>query len=169
MRVLPALLGLAALCACTTASEPGARLEASEQADEAPVVEGAVVEGAVAEGDVFGAALDDGLELTELADIAADPEAYRDRVVRTEGEIARVCQRAGCWMELRQPEGPGVRVPMAGHAFLLPRDAAGRHATLQGRVQVQELSADVREHLASEGALATASSLAIHATGVVIN
>jgi hypothetical protein len=33
---------------------------------------------------------------------------------------------------------------------------------------VQALSAEAREHLESEGALATASSLSIDATGVVI-
>ena len=89
--------------------------------------------------------------------------------MRTEGEIARVCQRAGCWMELRAPDGPAVRVPMAGHSFFLPQDSAGRHATMQGRVQIREHSADVREHLESEGAQATASALSIEATGVVID
>ena len=107
--------------------------------------------------------------ITPLATILAEPARFRDQTVRTEGEIARVCQRMGCWMELRESaEGPAVRVPMAGHSFFLPRDVSGRHAMLEGRVHVEELSAEHRAHLESEGAQATASALAIHATGVVV-
>ncbi len=145
------------LGACTASAEPSARL-APEAEAEAPAVASTS----------YGAAIDERLPLTPLSEIVAAPERFRDRVVRTEGEIARVCQRAGCWMELREGDGPAVRVPMAGHAFFLPRDAAGRRATMQGRVTVQELSADVRAHLESEGAQATASALSIDATGVVI-
>ena len=118
----------------------------------------------------FGDAMDDAIPLTALSEIAAAPEAYADSVVRTSGQIAQVCQRAGCWMELRDgDDGPAVRVPMAGHAFFIPRDAAGRHATMQGRVVLRELSAEWRAHLESEGAVETASALAIVASAVVID
>lgn len=141
------------LAGCTTGAEPMARLEPAPTA---------------APSTSYGTPLDDALPITPLSEIVAEPERYRDQVVRTEGEIARVCQRAGCWMELRAEDGPAVRVPMAGHSFFLPRDSAGRRATMQGRVSIQELSADVRAHLESEGAQATASALSIDATGVVI-
>lgn len=126
----------------------------------------------------FGSALDRSRPITPLASILAQPERYRDQVVRTEGQIAQVCQRMGCWIELRPvaqdeqgAEGsaaPAVRVPMAGHSFFLPRDVAGRPAMLEGRVVVEPLSADVRAHLEEEGATATASALSIHASGVVV-
>lgn len=116
---------------------------------------------------LFGAELGE-REPVALADITASPDRYAGQVVRTEGTIERVCQRMGCWMELRAESTPAVRVPMAGHAFFLPRDVAGRSATIEGRVAVQELSADARAHLESEGALATASALSIDATGVIV-
>lgn len=109
-----------------------------------------------------------GTTVTALADIVASPAQFDGQVVSTSGTIERVCQRMGCWMELRGENAPAVRVPMAGHAFFLPRDVEGRAATIEGRVAVQELSAEAREHLASEGALATASSLSIDATSVVV-
>ncbi|MGF1469365.1 MAG: DUF4920 domain-containing protein [Sandaracinaceae bacterium] len=122
------------------------------------------------ESRTFGDALDADREMTPLADILAQPERYEDQVVRTEGEITSVCQAMGCWMEVREAAGqPPVRVPMAGHSFFLPRDVSGRHATLEGRVVLRALSPEMREHLASEGATATSSALAIHATGVVID
>jgi hypothetical protein len=118
----------------------------------------------------FGAPMTAGLALTSLTDIAASPDRWKDQVVKTQGEIARVCQAAGCWMELRaDAQAQPVRVPMAGHAFFLPRNAAGRHATIEGRVAIQELSAEAQAHLAGEGAQAIASSLSIAATSVVID
>lgn len=108
-------------------------------------------------------------ELTSLATIAGDAQTYAGQVVKTEGEIAAVCQRMGCWMEMRAEGVEPIRVPMAGHNFFLPKDVSGRHATIEGEVAVRELSADEREHLESEGALATAQALQISATGVVIN
>jgi hypothetical protein len=76
----------------------------------------------------------------------------------------------GCWMELRERAGgPSVRVPMAGHRFFLPRDVAGRRATMEGRVVLASLSDEMRAHLASEGATLTSSTLSIHASGVVVH
>jgi len=108
-------------------------------------------------------------ELVTLATIAGDPSSYAGQTVKTEGEIAAVCQRMGCWMEMRAEGVEPIRVPMAGHSFFLPKDVSGRHATIEGEVAVRELSDDEREHLESEGALATAQALQISATGVVIN
>ena len=108
-------------------------------------------------------------ELVTLATIAGDPSTYAGQTVKTEGEIAAVCQRMGCWMEMRAEGVEPIRVPMAGHSFFLPKDVSGRHATIEGEVAVRELSEGEREHLESEGALATAQTLQISATGVVIN
>ena len=107
-------------------------------------------------------------ELTALADITADPESFAGRTVKTEGQITQVCQRMGCWMEMREGDGPAIRVPMAGHSFFLPKDVSGRRATIEGQVALRELSAAEREHLASEGAQAVGQRLQITATGVEI-
>lgn len=107
-------------------------------------------------------------ELTPLATIAGEARTYAGQVVKTEGEIAAVCQRMGCWMEMRADGVEPIRVPMAGHSFFLPKDVSGRHAIVEGEVAVRELSESEREHLESEGALATAQALQISATGVVI-
>ena len=150
-----------------TASEMGHAEHAEHETMHEEAAEGAAEEEVTG---AYGDPLDDALPLTTLASIIEDPSSYEDQVVRTRGTIAQVCQRMGCWMELREGEdGPAVRVPMAGHAFFLPRSAAGRSAEMQGRVALRELTADAREHLESEGASATASALSIEASGVVIN
>ena len=117
---------------------------------------------------LFGAALSEGREATPLATISATPEAYADQVVRTTGTISQVCQAMGCWMELTAEGAAPIRVPMAGHAFFLPRDVVGHTAEIEGRVVLVALSEGMRRHLEAEGATATGSTLSIEATGVVV-
>lgn len=188
-RALGITTVLAALIGCGTSEEPrfeGASATAEGESHEH--AEGAHHEDGHHEGDhheeqaagprparvlddgsrLFGAELAGDRAATELSQIVASPAQYDGQVVRTSGTIERVCQRMGCWMELRGPDTAAVRVPMAGHSFFLPRDVAGRSATIEGRVAVQALSPEAREHLESEGALATASSLSIDATSVIV-
>ncbi len=162
---------LFALASCTPSAPPSALPTEVGEPIAAPVAHAPAAPAPAATGaQTFGAPLDPARALTALSAIAASPDTFKDQVVKTEGEIARVCQSMGCWMELRSTaEAQPVRVPMAGHAFFLPKDAAGRHATVEGRVALQELSPEARAHLAGEGATAVASALSISATTVVID
>ena len=118
---------------------------------------------------VFGGQPTD-IEVTALAQIMAEPGRWNGQTVKTEGEIAQVCQRMGCWMEITADEGgTAVRVPMAGHSFFLPRDVAGRRATVEGTVKVESLDEATAEHLREEGAQATDQALSIEATSVVVH
>ena len=159
--------------ACVGAESPAAPSEQVELTQTPPA---AVAPGAVeadptnADGSrLFGAELSEltPIALTALLDAPAD---YDGQIVQTEGTISSVCQRMGCWMELRPDEGgAAIRVPMAGHSFFLPRDVSGSRATIEGTVEVQELPEDWQEHLREEGAQAADQSLAISATGVLIH
>lgn len=118
---------------------------------------------------LFGSEMSEEREVVPLGTILASPAEYEGQVVKTEGEIAQVCQQMGCWMELRADENsPGIRVPMAGHSFYLPRDLAGSRATIEGTVRVEALSPEEREHLESEGATATGQDVSIEATSVLV-
>lgn len=90
-------------------------------------------------GKRYGAAADAALSLTALSDLLARPADFANKTVRTSGTVGRVCQQRGCWMELRADTGNGVaRVPMAGHAFFVPKDISGRAAVVEGLVSVRE-------------------------------
>ncbi len=170
IRLILAAITLLAFGACNSSSSESS--PATSEASEAP----APAEGTEEAGEgnengsgQFGSALTD-RELTPLTQIIANPNDFNGQTVKTEGEIARVCQQMGCWMELR-PEGAeaqAVRVPMAGHDFFIPRDSSGRHAVIEGPVALRELSQAERDHLEAEGAEATAGRLQISATGVAI-
>ena len=103
-----------------------------------------------------------------LAKIAANPTRYEGRQVRTEGEIQRVCQKKGCWLELTDADGTRAFVPMAGHAFAVPMDSIGNEAVVEGIVHRRERSHAERKHLKADGAGDSIPALSIEANAVVI-
>jgi hypothetical protein len=118
---------------------------------------------------LFGAAIDQAVPEVALAQLIAKPEPYAGKPIRTQGTVSRVCQAAGCWMELRDDSsGRSVRTPMAGHAFFLPKTALNKRAAIQGIVELRPLTAEHKAHLEGEGATATDSALSISATGVAL-
>ncbi|GAB4115293.1 MAG: hypothetical protein OHK0013_49690 [Sandaracinaceae bacterium] len=151
-------------------ADPGASTETPAQREEQAVIAaGPAPIRTFEDGSrLFGRELQDGVQSVTLAALSADASSFADRVVRTEGTIERVCQRMGCWMELRAENVAPVRVPLAGHSYFLPRDVAGRPAVIEGRVAVRPLTDDVRRHLESEGAVATTGALSIEATTVLV-
>jgi hypothetical protein len=103
-----------------------------------------------------------------IATLLATPEPHIGKTVKCEGKVARVCQAAGCWLEL-QPEsgGEGLRVPMAAHAFFIPQDAVGHVAVVEGELKRRELPDAQKAHYAGEGMKAM-GPLALEATSVVL-
>lgn len=106
--------------------------------------------------------------VTPLAEITANPTRYEGREIRTEGEILRVCQKRGCWLELTDSSGARAFVPMAGHAFAVPMDSMGKPALVEGIVHRRERSDAEREHLKSDGAGDSIPAVSIEANAVVI-
>ena len=82
----------------------------------------------------FGTPLQ-GMKATRLHDVLAKPED--GRVVRLEGKVQAVCRNKGCWLELAQG-GSSIHVTFEGYSFFLPKDAAGKHAVLEGKVVVKQ-------------------------------
>jgi hypothetical protein len=117
---------------------------------------------------VFGAGLKLAGPAVDVATVLADPAKHVGKVIQCEGTIARVCERMGCWMELKGPSaGQGLRVPMAGHSYFMPKDVVGRHAVVEGELTARGLTPDAKAHLESEG-LKSVGPLSLAATGVVV-
>jgi hypothetical protein len=160
-------LGLGCLGACESAELPaGAKQSAGGRAavQQEPPKDTRPAEPERA----FGAPLTQ-TQALDVAEVLADPTPHLGKVVQCTGVVARVCERAGCWLELRPTAGgeQGLRVPMAGHAFFVPQDAVGRPASVEGRLSARALGDGERAHLVGEGLKAT-GPLSLSATGVVI-
>ncbi len=126
--LFPAVAGLAlALPACQSAPvEPAASKEPA--APPAPATASALAPAKRAFGKPIEAA-----STTSLATLMKEPAKFDGQVIRTEGKIAAVCKKAGCWMDLADSSGT-AHVKMAGHSFFIPRDAAGKQAVVQAKV-----------------------------------
>jgi len=87
----------------------------------------------------FGEPVDDG-ELTPIADIVADPDAWKDKEVRVQGKVTGVCPASGCWMDL-EADGATLRVKVDhGGPIAFPVETIGKTAVAQGSLRIIELS-----------------------------
>ena len=58
----------------------------------------------------LGEPLSEGLEITAIEEIIADPDAWEGKKVRISGRIDGVCKMQGCWMDIISPEDAALRV-----------------------------------------------------------
>lgn len=72
--------------------------------------------------------------------------------LKLEGTVDAVCQKKGCWMDLKTAEGEPLRVTFKDYAFFMPKDAAGKQAVVEGVAKVEETSvADLKEYAKDAG------------------
>lgn len=93
-------------------------------------------------------------EETDLAGVLGEPARFAGKTLKLRGEVSQVCQKKGCWMELRAggQAKSGVRVKFKDYAFFVPKDSAGSQALIEGELKVEELEAAMAAHLEGEGA-----------------
>ena len=68
------------------------------------------------------------------------------------GTIDAVCQKKGCWMELKNASGANIRVTFKDYGFFMPKDASGKTAIVDGFAKVEVTSiADLQEYAKDDG------------------
>jgi hypothetical protein len=140
----------------------GCRRHATVPADEARDRTTALPEGDIRRADAtdaqwerFGEPVAVEAESVDVADLLARPAAYEGQLVQLQGTVTEVCQESGCWLKLADTQEASEAVfvkftcPIEG--FLIPTDAVGRPAVVQGQVIVEEISEDVARHYAEDG------------------
>lgn len=68
--------------------------------------------------------------------------------IQLSGYISEVCQKEGCWLRLRTNKSveDDMFVKMKDHAFLLPKDIAGKTAIINGTVVKKVQSVAEQQH-----------------------
>lgn len=94
-------------------------------------------------------------EKTNISDILNSPEDYVDKKVLVEGEVIDVCQKMGCWMEIKsEVEGEKIKVKVKDGDIVFPVEAKGKSALVEGTVYKIELSqeeaVEYYQHIAEE-------------------
>jgi hypothetical protein len=69
--------------------------------------------------------------------------------VQVKGTIEEVCQSAGCWIRMKNPEGGNVFVKFKNH-FTIPMDLAGTNAVVHGVASKKTVSIEDQKHYAED-------------------
>jgi len=73
---------------------------------------------------------------TTIKEILSNPDKYVGKEVVIEGEITSVCQRQGCWIDVRDPSSPEpMQVKVNDGEIVFPKDSAGKKVAAQGTVE----------------------------------
>jgi hypothetical protein len=68
------------------------------------------------------------------------------------GKIDAVCQKKGCWMELKNTDGSSMRVTFKDYGFFMPKDCSGKTAIVEGIAKIEVTSiADLKEYAKDDG------------------
>ena len=97
---------------------------------------------------------------TRLSSGLAEKEDKSGKVFKLKCIMVDVCQKKGCWMNLKDGEDV-ITVRFKDYAFFMPKDGAGRTATIQG-----VLVHDSYEQTNDVGQIITTESYEILASGV---
>lgn len=88
-------------------------------------------------------------ESVSVSEILRTPEVFKGKRVVVEGEISEVCQKKGCWINVRDPEGLGeLRVKVEDDVIVFPKDAKGKRVKAEGIISVTVLTEEERRRRA---------------------
>lgn len=69
------------------------------------------------------------------------------------GEVTAVCQKKGCWMNLKRPDGKEMRVTFKDYGFFMPTDCAGKHVVIEGIAKMDTTDVEMLRHFAEDEGL----------------
>ena len=70
--------------------------------------------------------------------------------VKLTGKVEGVCQKKGCWMNLKNENGEKLRVTFKDYKFFVPKDCAGKTAFIQGVASTEETSVEELQEFAKD-------------------
>jgi hypothetical protein len=82
--------------------------------------------------------------------LAQKMEETESQEIKVKGTITEVCQAKGCWMTIDLGDDELMRVKFKDYGFFVPKDAAGKTATMLGVAKNEIISVDELKHLAED-------------------
>ena len=91
-----------------------------------------------------------GAEEVSVNDLLADPDKYKDKLVRVSGKIEDFCHHKRAWFGVTAKDGKGMVRVFTLPRFTVPSDCVGRQAVAEGKVEVIELDPDHAKHFSKD-------------------
>jgi hypothetical protein len=131
-----------------------------------------------ADGKTYGA----GVKLTAatpIEQLLASPKDFVGKTVRVDGIVTAVCDKAGCWMDLRDEKADAksartLRMKVNDGEISFPVAAKGKKASIEGvfepvgEAMAKEYAADAKEAKAGSEMKTPAPTYQLKGTGAVI-
>ena len=124
------------LFSCGTTESPKEKIE--ETAEEVIITENKFGEDIIEEG-----------ALTTV-DFLAQFDQIAAKEVKLTATINEVCSKKGCWMVLALDAEQDMRVRFKDYGFFVPKDAAGKLATIQGVASMDTTDVATLQHYAED-------------------
>lgn len=99
--------------------------------------------------ETFGAVFDSSLPTLSLAALDSSPQSYLGKAFTLEANIAKVCQKKGCFF-IVQAENRIFRVAFRDYGFFIPTDSGGKDVVLNAELIKKELSLEQASHFKSD-------------------
>jgi hypothetical protein len=74
-----------------------------------------------------------------LAAVFGNPDLV-GKTVQVRGKVVEVCEMMGCWMNLTDDQGHLVRIKVDDGVLVFPKEAVGRNAIAEGKLEKRELT-----------------------------
>ena len=159
--ILVTLLGLSFLACNNTGPEPG---------------EGPRADAPESNMQFFGDSIsaDGAVAAAELPAQLAGKDSLR---IKLSGTIEEVCQKKGCWMDMKIGSDQVMKVTFRDYAFFVPKDASGKSVIIDGYAYTDTVSVAELRHYAEDAGKtkeeiekisAPEVSISFEANGVII-
>lgn len=99
-------------------------------------------------GDKFSA--EDIFSAEEMSDKFMDLQAGDTITAKFKAEVASVCKKKGCWMNLQLKDGREAAVKFKDYAFFVPNDIEEKEVVVSGKAFVSVVSVEDQRHYAED-------------------
>jgi len=69
---------------------------------------------------------------TPVSDLLEHPDQYMGKMVRVDGIVTGVCKKRGCWIQISDEDGKGVRIKVEDGVIVFPATSMGHRASAEG-------------------------------------
>lgn len=86
-----------------------------------------------------------------IEQLLASPADFLGQKVRVDGTITGVCKMRGCWMQVTDEKGNGVRIKVEDGVIVFPATSMGQQASAEGVFEGIPVEAKEKKHEGKEG------------------
>ncbi|MEM6299509.1 MAG: DUF4920 domain-containing protein [Bacteroidota bacterium] len=113
-------------------------------------VENEVMEASVSPLSFYGEKIEEDGTLSTNELQAKFEAADTTNTMKITGTINQCCKKKGCWMTVDVGTEEELTVRFKDYGFFVPKDADGLETVMQGQLQREEISVEMRKHYAED-------------------